>query len=135
MTDGERWVVVDVEATCWHAEEHPALAADQGNETEGDRDRRRPARSGRRAARGAVPGADPAAAAPAAVGVLHGADGPHQADVDAAARFPAVLAALFDWAGGDEGLVLAAWGGFDDRLLRRDAERWGCPPRGGGRST
>ncbi|MEZ4242083.1 MAG: 3'-5' exonuclease, partial [Myxococcota bacterium] len=115
MTDGERWVVVDVEATCWHAEEHPALAADQGNETEvieigavrldpvgaplGEpflariRPRRHPQLS---------------AFCTALTGLT-------QADVDAAARFPAVLAALFDWAGGDEGLVLAAWGGFDDR--------------------
>jgi inhibitor of KinA sporulation pathway (predicted exonuclease) len=122
---GARWVVVDLEATCWTPEADPALAAAQLSECEtieigavrvdpvawtvgaGFRQVIRPRRHPRLSA------------------FCTHLTGITQADVDAAPPFPEALAAFLDWAGGDEGLVLAAWGGFDDRQLRRDVARWG----------
>lgn len=127
-----RWVVVDLEATCWSPHQHAALAADQRNECE--------------------------IIEIGAVRVEWGPDGPRlpdsldaferyvrprrhptlspfcceltgisQEQIDGASWFPDVFRSFVEWAGGDEGLVVATWGAWDDRQLRRDAERWGLP--------
>lgn len=122
-----RVAVVDLEATCWVPEDDPALAADQRNESEVIEI-------------GAVL-VDAETYAPAPVEPFRAVVRPRrhprlsafctrltgigQDEVDEAPRFPAVYDAFLAWAGGDEGLVLASWGAFDDRQLRRDAERWG----------
>lgn len=127
-----RWVVIDLEATCWSADHDAALAADQRNEcevieigavqieaTEAGYTLPEPARTFRACVR---PRRHPQLSA-----FCTELTGITQADVDAAPPFPESLAAFLDWAGGDDGLVLASWGAWDDRQLRRDAERWGLP--------
>jgi inhibitor of KinA sporulation pathway (predicted exonuclease) len=116
-------IVLDIEGTCWSAEENPALALDQRNESEtieigavrlGEsedtfrtliRPRRHPQLS---------------AYCTRLTGIT-------QQDVDQAPLFPEAFAAFLEWAGGDRGLELASWGAWDDRLLRKDAGRWGLP--------
>lgn len=127
---GPRWVVVDLEATCWVPEEHEALAADQRNECEiieigavavdpvtwaAEREFRAHVRPRRH---------------PTLSPFCTRLTGITQDEVDAAEPFPDVYAAFVDWAGGDLGLVLASWGAWDDRQLRRDATRWGLPEPG-----
>ena len=115
MSARER-VVLDLEATCWDAR-HPGLASNQRNESEiieigavrSDgatfrtlvRPRRHPTLS------------------PFCTELT----GVTQEDVDQAPRFPEAYAAFLAWCGGDEGLVLASWGAFDDRQLRLDCRR------------
>lgn len=122
-----RWVVVDLEATCWSVDEDPALSADQRNECEtieigavridpvtwvpGDTFRAvvRPRRHPRLSA------------------FCTGLTGLGQPEVDAAPYFPEVFASFLAWLDGDEDLILASWGAWDDRQLRRDAARWNLP--------
>ncbi len=116
-----RRVVVDLEATCWSADVDPALAADQRNEAEiiefgAVMDGREPFRVVVRPRRHPIVSA-----------FCTALTGLTQADLDAAPPFPDAYRAFLDWAGGDEGLILASWGAFDDRQLRRDAQRHGLP--------
>src|SRR4051812_34120404 len=116
-----RWVVVDLEATCWIPEENQELAADQRNECEtieigavaldpatwGSRTREfrtlvRPRRHPRLSA------------------FCTRLTGITQEQVDAAPSFAEAYGSFLDWTGGDEGLVVASWGAWDDRQLRRD---------------
>lgn len=121
-------MVVDIEATCWIPEEDPALAADQANQCE-------------TIEIGAVR-YDPETRAvdpepfrtlvrprlhPRLSAFCTRLTGIGQDDVDRAPRFPEAFGAFLAWAGGDTALVLASWGAFDDRQLRRDADRWGLP--------
>ena len=125
-----RLVVVDLEGTCWEPDEHPALAANQANEAEVIE-------------LGAVP-FEPMAPAVHETGAPFRAvvrprrhptlsafctrlTGLTQAEVSAGRAFPDALAAFVAWAGGEENLVLASWGAWDDRQLRRDARRHGLP--------
>lgn len=117
----QRLVVVDLEATCWESDEHPALAANQSNETEiieigavneaGEtfrvviRPRRHPVLSA----------------------FCTELTGLTQAEVEAGVPFPEAVAAFRAWAGADEGLVVASWGAYDQRLLLRDSLRHGLP--------
>lgn len=123
MTGARLRIALDLEATCWIPEEDPALAADQRNECEVIEI-------------GAVRIDDPGPPFRAVVrprrhprlsAFCTRLTGLTQAEVDAAAPFPEALAALRDWAGGDEGLLVASWGAWDDRQLRKDAGRWGLP--------
>lgn len=116
---------MDLEGTCWEPGEHPALAADQRNECEV-------------LEIGAVRPADGAEFRtfvrprrhPRLSAFCTKLTGIRQEDVDQAPSFPDALAAFLAFAGGDEDLVLASWGAWDDRQLKRDAERWGlAPPR------
>ena len=114
-------VVVDLEATCWSPDEHPALAADQRNECE-------------IIEIGAVSEGRPefrAVVRPRRHPVLSRfcteLTSLTQDDVEAGVSFEEAWHAFLDWAGGDEELVLASWGAFDDRQLRRDAQRHGLP--------
>lgn len=128
-----RWVVVDLEGTCWSTAQHAALAADQRNECEiieiG-------------AVEVLVDGPDPPVLAadartfhrhvrprrhPVLSAFCTDLTGIHQETADAAPWFPEAYRAFVEWAGGDEGLIVASWGAWDDRQLRRDAERWGLP--------
>ncbi len=114
-------VVVDLEATCWEPEDDPALAANQGNECEiieigavrwgEDEDRFRMVVKPRRHPR-------LSAFCVRLTGLV-------QADVDAGVPFVEAYRAFLDWAGGDDGLVLASWGAWDDRQLRREIDRHG----------
>ncbi|MEQ1565481.1 MAG: 3'-5' exonuclease [Myxococcota bacterium] len=129
MTDAARprWVVVDLEGTCWVPEEHPTLAADQRNECEVIEI-------------GAVR-VDPIDGSPMSEfsslvrprrhptlsPFCRRLTGITQQDVDGAPTFAEAYEAFVSWAEGDEGLVLASWGAWDDRQLRRDAGRWGLP--------
>jgi inhibitor of KinA sporulation pathway (predicted exonuclease) len=123
----ERWVVVDLEATCWVPGVDPALAADQRNECEtieigavridpGTWEIGEPWRSLVRPRRH-----------PRLSAFCTGLTGISQAEVDGARPFPEAYAEFVAWAGGDDGLVLASWGSFDDRQLRRDAARFELP--------
>ena len=50
-----------------------------------------------------------------------------QGEVEGGPPFPHALQAFLTWAGGDHDLVLASWGTWDDRQLRRDAARHELP--------
>ncbi|MEQ1507459.1 MAG: 3'-5' exonuclease, partial [Myxococcota bacterium] len=128
MSDATRWIVVDLEATCWVPEEDPALAADQRNETEVIEI-------------GAVR-VDPATWSvgasfrtlveprrhPRLSAFCTRLTGITQDELRGAPSFPDAYAAFVDWAGGDRGMILASWGVWDDRQLRRDAKRYELPP-------
>jgi inhibitor of KinA sporulation pathway (predicted exonuclease) len=126
-------VVVDLEATCWGAAEHPALAADQANECE-------IIEIGAVDLGGPVPHPEALTGEPR-IFQAHVRPRRHpvlspfcteltgilQEQVDRASSFPVVYRAFLEWVGGDDGLVLASWGAWDDRQLRRDAARWELP--------
>ncbi len=121
------WIVVDLEATCWSAEEHPALAAQQRNESEIieigavqlDPLRRevvsefqtfvRPRRH------------------PQLSGFCRGLTHIEQGQVDGAPDFDAAYARFLQWMGGDAGALLASWGRYDHNQLRRQALAVGLP--------
>ena len=121
------WVVVDLEATCWSADEDPALAAQQRTEAEVIEI-------------GAVR-VDPMAEHlpgefqtfvrptrhPALSGFCRELTGIQQADVDDAPTFSVAYERLLLWMGGAEGAVLASWGGFDHNQLCRQAVAAGHP--------
>jgi inhibitor of KinA sporulation pathway (predicted exonuclease) len=120
-----RWIVVDLEGTCWIPEEHQQLAADQRNECEIieigavalDPDTWEPRGEFRTFVRPRRhPVLSPFCTRLTSI---------TQADVDGAPTFPEAYQAFLGWAEGDLGLVVASWGAWDDRQLRRDAERWG----------
>lgn len=121
---GSRLVVVDLEATCWEPDESPGLAADQSNETEiieigavaEDSDPFRVVVRPRRH--------------PRLSAFCTRLTGLSQAEVDAGVPFGEALEAFLAWAGGDDGMVLASWGAWDDRQLRRDCSRHGLPRPG-----
>jgi inhibitor of KinA sporulation pathway (predicted exonuclease) len=115
--------VIDIEGTCWSAGEHPALALDQRNESE-------------TIEIGAVRWGSPEDTFrtlirprrhPQLSAYCTQLTGITQQDVDGAPLFPEAFAAFLDWARADGELVMASWGAWDDRLLRRDAGRWGLP--------
>lgn len=118
-----RVIVVDLEATCWEGAEHAALAANQSNETE-------------IIEIGAVRLTERTASFRAVIRPRRHPNlsafcteltGLTQAEVDAAGSFADGYAAFLDWAGGDDGMLLASWGAWDDRQLRRDCVRHGLP--------
>lgn len=121
------WIVVDLEATCWTAEEHPALAAQQRNESEIieigavqlDPARRevvsefqtfvRPRRH------------------PQLSEFCRELTHIEQAEVDGAPDFEAGYGRFVQWMGGDAGALLASWGRYDHAQLRRQALAAGLP--------
>ena len=124
MIDGHRTVVVDLEATCWDARD-PALASLQRNETEVIElgavllDGSTPAPTFRALVR---PRRHPVLSA-----FCTEFTGIRQEEVAAAPPFPEVWSAFLSFAGGDDGLVFAAWGAWDDLQLRRECARWSLP--------
>ncbi|MBX2802883.1 MAG: exonuclease domain-containing protein [Myxococcales bacterium] len=121
--EAQNLVVVDIEATCWRAEDDPALAAVQRNECE-------------IIEIGAVrlaPTVAPFRAVvrprrhPTLSAFCTELTGLQQPEVDAGQPFPAALEAFLSWCGGDEQLVLASWGAFDHAQLLRDAGRYRRP--------
>jgi inhibitor of KinA sporulation pathway (predicted exonuclease) len=119
----ERLVILDIEATCWGAEEHPALASDQRNESETiEIGAVRPDAPGETFRTLIRPRRHPELS-----DYCTRLTGITQQDIEGAPLFPEALAAFLDWAGSDRDLAIASWGAWDDRLLRRDAGRWGLP--------
>ena len=122
--DLSRVVVVDLEATCWDAAEHEALAANQGNETE-------VVEIG--AVRCPPHASDPFRAVvkprrhPQLSGFCRQLTGLSQADVDAGMPFAEAFKHFLAWAGPGP-LIVASWGSWDDRQLRRDAGRHQLAP-------
>jgi inhibitor of KinA sporulation pathway (predicted exonuclease) len=117
-------VVLDLEATCWDARD-PILATRQRAETE-------VVEIGAvRLRDGTPPASFQAFVRPARHPRLSAfcteLTGITQADVDAAAPFPSTWPAFLAFCGGDDGLVLASWGAFDDSLLRRECRRHRLP--------
>lgn len=119
--DGVRTVVVDLEATCWDARD-ASLAARQRAETEVIEigavllDGTSPPRTFQVFVR---PRRWPVLSA-----FCTEFTGITQADVEAADLFPGAWARFLDFCGGDEGLVFASWGAWDDQMLRRECRRW-----------
>jgi inhibitor of KinA sporulation pathway (predicted exonuclease) len=122
--DGRRTVVVDLEATCWDARD-PILQSRQRSQTE-------------IIEIGAVllDGTEPSKVLQLYVRPRHyptlsafctELTGITQAQVDAAAPFPQAYRAFLEWCGGDGDLVFAAWGAFDDLLLRKECKRAELP--------
>ncbi len=120
--DGARTVVVDLEATCWDVRD-PGLANRQRAETEVIEI-------------GAVllDGSDPPLTLqryvrprrhPVLSAFCTELTGITQDRVDTSERFPEVWADFLEWCGGDEGLVFASWGAWDDAMLRRECRRHG----------
>ncbi len=125
MTVPARVVVLDLEATCWDARD-PILATRQRAETE-------VVEIGAVRLLGDVPSAPFQSFVrptrhPRLSAFCTELTGITQADVDAAGPFPAAWAAFLAFCGGDEGLVVASWGAFDDGLLRRECRRHRLPP-------
>jgi len=120
----EAVVVVDVEATCWHLDEDPALAADQRNECEiieigavrypldGAEVFRRVVRPRRH---------------PRLSRFCTSLTGLTQAEVDAGVAFGQAYADFVDWLPMATAVV-ASWGAFDHRQLARDCRRSALSP-------
>ena len=115
------WIVVDLEATCWSADDDAQLAAHQRSESE-------------IIEIGAVQ-LDPVTRAVTSEfqSFVRPVRHPHlsnfcrelthikQDDVDEAPPFPTAYARFLSWMGGDDGAVLASWGRYDHNQLRRQA--------------
>jgi len=121
------WIVADLEATCWTADEDPALAAQQRTESE-------------------IIEIGAVRVAPVTREVVDEFQTfvrPHrhprlsdfctrlthieQAQVDGAPDFRTAYGRFLQWMGGDAGAVLASWGRYDHNQLRRQAVAAGLP--------
>lgn len=114
-----RFVVVDLEATCWETRPPPfpneiieigAVVVEQGRVT-GDEFQAfvRPW------------------FAPELSAFCRRLTSIRQADVEAAPPFPDVLARFIDWTGDPRGYVLASWGDYDRKQFLAECERAGTP--------
>jgi 3'-5' exoribonuclease 1 len=121
---GRRTIVVDLEATCWD-EREPVLASQQRGETEVIEI-------------GAVLLAGTPSPAtfrafvrpvrrPALSAFCTELTGITQADVADARPFPEVFRSFLAFCGGDDDLVFASWGAWDDAMLRKECKRHGLP--------
>jgi inhibitor of KinA sporulation pathway (predicted exonuclease) len=121
------WIVVDLEATCWTAEEHPSLAAQQRNESEIieigavqlDPERRQTISEFQTFVR---PHRHPTLS-----DFCRQLTHIEQAQVDQAPSFDEAYGRFLQWMGGDAGAVLASWGRYDHNQLRRQALAAGLP--------
>ncbi len=121
------WVVVDLEATCWDADDDPLLAAQQRSESEVIEIGAVQLDAATRAVVSEFQTFVRPVRQPALSTFCRGLTHIEQADVDPAPTFADAYAAFLSWMGGDEGVLFASWGRYDHNQLRRQAVAAGLP--------
>jgi len=121
-----RFVVVDLEATCWSEERQPALYAQQSEVSEIIEigavmldDELQPVAEFQRFVR--------PVRSPILSDFCTSLTSISQDDVDRAARFVSVYEAFLAWMEGSEGVALVSWGRYDHNQLVREATAAGLP--------